>query len=330
MARAKTVYRDHQEVCHVWAHGVDRSIRAGNVSTSGDGRTIYSYGLHFPMARRVSASLYLVNPDRYSVSTGKHQGYVRRAIPNSADAWTLPVSLWEAVEKKRGRDLAAYFRKEIAGAWKRANAPRIPATSRVRHGEIAVSRVNSWEALHRILGLRCNRDLVRLPADFGTKMAQWRDRAKELDEGRDARTAAARAKREAAQAARREKLAPVLEELRAEWMKGGPAGKSIDGLGFVSISELETDLLRVQPDDPDTVETSRSARVPLVAARTLWERLPDLPVGKLLPIDVGHYNGVRITESGSVAVGCHEFSRAAVDALATACGWTREEAAQPA
>lgn len=330
MARVKTVYSNVQEVCHVWAHGVDRSIRSGNVFTSDDGRTLYSFGLHFPMARRLSSAFCLVNPDRYSNRTSGHQSRMRRAIPPSLHTWTLPVSLWEAVEKKRGREIAAHFRKEIADAWKRANAPRIPATSRVRHGEIAVSRVNSWEALHRILGLRCNRDLVRLPADFGTKMAEWRDRAKELDEGRDARTVKDRARREAARAARAEKLAPVLEELRAEWMKGGPAGKSIDGLGFVSISELETDLLRVQPSDPDTVETNRSARVPLVAARTLWERLPVLPVGELLPINVGHYSGVRITESGSVVVGCHEFSRAAVDALAAACGWTREEAAQPA
>jgi hypothetical protein len=282
------------------------------------------------MARRVSASLYLVNPDRYSVSTGKHQGYVRRAIPNSADAWTLPVSLWEAVEKKRGRDLAAYFRKEIAGAWKRANAPGITATTRADICDGIGHTTDRWHRLHNTLKLRCSDDLGSLPEDFHTLSGKWRVQAQAIREKRDARNAAKEAARGAARAARAEKLAPVLEELRAEWMKGGPAGKSIDGLGFVSISELETDLLRVQPDDPDTVETSRSARVPLVAARTLWERLPDLPVGKLLPIDVGHYNGVRITESGSVAVGCHEFSRAAVDALAAACGWTREEAAQPA
>jgi len=330
MAREKTVYRNAEEVCHLWAHGVDRSIRAGNVFTSGDGRTIYSYGLHFPMARRLSADLVLVNPDRYSVTTGKHQSYVRGAIPNRAMIYTLPVSVWEAVEKRQGAKLAACYRAEIAALWKRANAPRIPATSRVQHGESVVSRLNAWEMLHRICKLRCDGGSVKLPDDFGTKMAEWRNRAKELDEGRDARTAAARAKREAAQAARREKLAPVLAEIRAEWMKGGPNGRHVDGLGFVSIDDADGDLLRVQPSDPDTVETNRSARVPLVAARTLWERLPDLPVGKLLPINVGHYSGVRITESGSVVVGCHEFSRAAVDALAAACGWTREEAAQPA
>lgn len=330
MARVKTVYRNRQEVCHVWAHGVDRSIRSGNVFTSDDGRTIYSFGLHFPMARRLSSAFCLVNPDRYSIRTSGHQSCMRRAIPPSLHTWTLPVSLWEAVEKKRGREIAAHFRKEIADAWERANAPRIPATSRADICDGIGHTIDRWHRLHSTLKLRCSDDLGSLPEDFHTLFGKWRVQAQAIREKRDARNAAKEAAREAARAALAEKLAPVLEELRAEWMKGGPAGKSIDGLGFVSISELETDLLRVQPSDPDTVETNRSARVPLVAARTLWERLPVLPVGELLPINVGHYSGVRITESGSVVVGCHEFSRAAVDALAAACGWTREEAAQPA
>jgi hypothetical protein len=44
-----------------------------------DGDTIYSYGHHFPMATRTKDG-FLVNSSKYSVSTSKHQSYVRGAI----------------------------------------------------------------------------------------------------------------------------------------------------------------------------------------------------------------------------------------------------------
>jgi hypothetical protein len=46
-----------------------------------EGNTIYSYGRHFPIAHRLPSGLYLINKDKYSVSTGKHQSYVKRNIP---------------------------------------------------------------------------------------------------------------------------------------------------------------------------------------------------------------------------------------------------------
>jgi len=50
-----------------------------------DGDTIYSYGHHFPMAKRWNKDGidYLYNPDHYSPSTACHQAHVRSAIWNS-------------------------------------------------------------------------------------------------------------------------------------------------------------------------------------------------------------------------------------------------------
>lgn len=46
-----------------------------------EGDIIYSWGSHFPMAVKNNLDkTYLINGDRYSVSTSKHQTYVRRAI----------------------------------------------------------------------------------------------------------------------------------------------------------------------------------------------------------------------------------------------------------
>ena len=47
-----------------------------------EGDTLYSYGYHFPLAKRVEGGFW-VNPDRYSVTTSKQQGMVRGAIANA-------------------------------------------------------------------------------------------------------------------------------------------------------------------------------------------------------------------------------------------------------
>lgn len=44
--------------------------------------TIYSYGYHFPVARRLG-NCYLFNSDSYSRSTSRHQLYIRCELPEN-------------------------------------------------------------------------------------------------------------------------------------------------------------------------------------------------------------------------------------------------------
>ena len=44
------------------------------------GCAVYSYGVHFPIAVRLSGDVFYFNKDRYSKSTSAHQNYVKRAI----------------------------------------------------------------------------------------------------------------------------------------------------------------------------------------------------------------------------------------------------------
>lgn len=72
----------HDAVAHNWAHQTGRKQRGFNMYY--EGRTIYSYGPHFPLATLFDAPngerVVLLNDDSYSISTSKHQGIVRRAI----------------------------------------------------------------------------------------------------------------------------------------------------------------------------------------------------------------------------------------------------------
>lgn len=107
--------KDIKELIHQWAHGAP-DAKCGNVFHR-DG-TLYSYGHHFPVARIVEiegAPVALFNPDRYSVSTSKHQSFARGA------AWHLPchyipISLWDTI-----RD-AATLASAIAQAREAATA----------------------------------------------------------------------------------------------------------------------------------------------------------------------------------------------------------------
>jgi hypothetical protein len=63
------------------------AIRFAQGSTTGkgshlfiEGDTIYSYGYHFPVARRNADGTVWLNPDKYSVSTTRHQSLVRNAL----------------------------------------------------------------------------------------------------------------------------------------------------------------------------------------------------------------------------------------------------------
>lgn len=82
----RTVFSSHANVAHAWAHGRDEA-RANNVFCSNG--IIYSYGYHFPIARRVNSGLYLFTTRSYSVSTAKHKSIVRSAIPMDAKVFEV-------------------------------------------------------------------------------------------------------------------------------------------------------------------------------------------------------------------------------------------------
>lgn len=67
--------KTNQEVADAWAMGY--SAKSGTMFT--DGETIYSYGYHFPIAKKVNGYV-LFNHTYYSATTSKHQCHVRRAM----------------------------------------------------------------------------------------------------------------------------------------------------------------------------------------------------------------------------------------------------------
>jgi hypothetical protein len=75
----------NNELPHVWAHGTQEEGRNTQNSFFFDGRTIYSYGYHFPIAVRMHDNVYLLTTRGYSNTTSKHIGKVWGSIPTGAN-----------------------------------------------------------------------------------------------------------------------------------------------------------------------------------------------------------------------------------------------------
>lgn len=101
----KTVF-NNREVVHVWASQQQNSGKSDNVFF--EGRSIYSYGYHFEMARFIAPEVVFITTRGYSNTTAKHLNLVRQAtrhlvtftVPSFSDhAANLAYLIEQAKEK---------------------------------------------------------------------------------------------------------------------------------------------------------------------------------------------------------------------------------------
>ena len=78
---------NNAQVAHLWASGRKESGKGSNFFF--EGGTIYSYGYHFPISKRLSETIYLITEKGYSGTTSKHKCLVRRAIPSFAKCFSV-------------------------------------------------------------------------------------------------------------------------------------------------------------------------------------------------------------------------------------------------
>jgi hypothetical protein len=126
--------KDIKELIHQWAHGAP-DAKCGNVFH--ESGTLYSYGHHFPVARIVEIGgekIALFNPDRYSVSTSRHQGRAGYATCH-LKSHTIPVSLWDSI--RDAATLASALAQATEMATARAADERRQKSERAREARAA-------------------------------------------------------------------------------------------------------------------------------------------------------------------------------------------------
>ena len=117
----------HHEVAENWVKQTGKKCRGFNVFY--DDNTIYSYGYHFPLAHLYDGFA-LVNSNRYSVSTSKHQTIVKWVLIDAdVEFITVPSigrhtlnlpylanEMKEAIDRGKRRRYKSYARMDLKDA----------------------------------------------------------------------------------------------------------------------------------------------------------------------------------------------------------------------
>ena len=305
------------EVCHLWAHGIDRDIRSnnGNVFTAGD--TIYSYGMHFPMAKRIVLKdkrvVFLFNPDRYSKTTGQHQSRTQRAAGGNGQEFSIPVSLWRYVKRgDGGTQLRDYYDREILLAMSDANNTRCGYWRRQGGVDRAIALHLKHATLRSLFKLRTRKDIM-LPT------------MPDLEESR------------AKYDAREKKKQEEWRDRNAEWQRQEDELKASVPERIIQWRDGERVSTRFFPSHPlvriknRVVETTMGARVTVdEALKFIEEDLPRvIEQGHDVDVKIGYYVGAH-ADKECLRIGCHRFLWSEVELLTgklKECGYaeTQEE-----
>lgn len=328
------------EIPHLWAHKVQDNARnpGGNLYFSNE--TIYSYGSHFPIARHITRgtpskqTAILFTTATYSVTTSKHLGMVRSAIPERVQVFNVPVLADSWLDEKRGRTIdhtknLAHYIREVADYIGQAARARDSRNKEWKHAR-AIDTRNEYLAYLKFFKLGKSK-IAPIPALDSKQMEALRAR-----ESAKAAEQAANTKRERAEAyAEQERIcthepkhsyadrytcqqlrqseqeAREFESKRDAWKRG-----EVDHLpGAYSRGPL----LRIVGDE---VQTSRGVRFPvehakrgLALVRAVIARGEEWRTNGH-SCHLGHYRIDSIEANGTVHAGCHVVPYSEVESIA--------------
>lgn len=298
----RTVLANTQAVIHAWAHQTQDRARNGTDSVSFASGTLYSYAT--PIARIIwnarGEQAYLLSTRSYSPTTGKHQSWMRSAVPHGA-------TVFHVAEVERGgwndnapshisdmpRVFLAYYREHI-----------VFLTGKVARARTEWCR-DRWES-ERVETIAEANALCRFfdvapefaPEVVERLIAESTDREARANIVRERE----RAEYEATQRVRLAERVPL-------WLAGT---LTRDALYY----HPETLLRRVD----DEVQTSRGASVPVRHAKMAFAVYLADP-SRLVGNHLGPYVVTRADADG-MTIGCHKLTRAEILRFSISQDWT--------
>ena len=288
----RIVLKNHDEAGHVWAQQLQHEGRASNVFFYG--KTIYSYGEHFPLAKFEKQNVVLMNSNRYSVSTSKHHSIVLGALDlDTVKVFHVPYPGSQRSERNDHLNVKSYFdnfKKHLDKA------------SRARSYYsyyLQWAKASREDALEYCKTFRCKKHFNSFDFDFDfesdsvkEKLSQMRIREKKKEE------------------LKRAKKAKALKEAVMKWRKGE---------NVYVVNSPET-MLRVI-EDGKTIQTSKNAYFPLEDAKRAI-RFVKAIVKKGEPwkrngerFKIGTYQLDTVSDCGDVKAGCHRVKFEEIERL---------------
>ncbi|QIW88596.1 hypothetical protein [Pseudanabaena phage PA-SR01] len=308
MARIKRVFSNSSECIHIWATRVLGYGRSSNVSfrsskiltllssedDSDIGDVLYSYNTPIAAFRESAKGLVVfLNDYSYSHTTSKHQSVIRSAV-------TQPIFEYDSIPK-----------------WVKPEVKHIGYPQCVKPESI-------WQQYHDIyvalLETACLRKFSRTSDDRKNLAFQYARKANLIKEyfGLDCPmlsfeiTPELQAALDAANAKKLEKERLAFERSKQE---------RLDWLAGLSVrypnAHTNPIVLRVHPSEPNRVQTSRGAVVPLRVCKSLYEAFK----AQSMPEDtrVGNFTLQGVYDWG-IRIGCHNIQAKELERFAKVIG----------
>jgi hypothetical protein len=268
----KTVFNNDM-VCHVWAQQTQNEGRNGNGSLFFEGKTIYSYGYHFPMATFITDNIVLMNSSTYSVTTTQHQGLAKRALHSGVTVFEVPNL--HNLDKNSHIENIKYMINKGIDAIKKASRAR-SEWSINSNKRLAVKMLENSTLYAKQFKLSCKRLIKPLQTFLNVDLQEVKAVDKKVRE------------------AEQKRLARVSKDKVKKWLSGEFNG---------NLYAINTIYLRLSKDG-ETVETSHGAKVPLREAILLFKAWKN---GKNIHgIKIGYFT-VTNANSKIVKIGCHNL-----------------------
>lgn len=291
--------KNSAEVFHYWANQVQSEGKAGNVFF--DGAKVYSYGMHFCIARILPSGVVAFTTRGYSPTTSGHISEARSAARHLKIVYCNDPS-------DSARDNMRSARHAIRDALSASEKPRIRQTTRDGHKANALRIAENANAY--LLALPENERGTESPIDTSALEAV---RAELI--AADEAAARLRAEQHAAQLADLQASLHLWRNNEIVTRTGLYQLPPALRLGYREGYKTEAGY--------QTVETSHGAEIPVPDAIKLWPVILRVKAGTkdYTPgTPLGSYQLTQIRADGSIRVGCHDIAFSEIEAIALQLG----------
>ena len=308
----KKVYTSKDEIAHLWAHQLQDDARTPSDNFYFNGKTIYSYGSHFPIAKIVEenhptlGTVCLFTTKGYSVTTSQQMSAVRQAIPGYWTVINVETIDFHRIKKYAKDDHKKNIKEHLQSAFefseKQKRARKYDYTSDI---EFELSQAKIYVEYYKLKSLLTKAEKELLFSDGDFNASQYA----EIVEKKKASNKRKRAK------ADRERLKKAAKDIEA-WKEGANV--------FVPY-QAET-MLRLTADGKE-IETSRSSRVPLDRAKLLWKLIKNTMDTKTQwkkngkTFEIGNFSVDRVEIDGTTTIGCHVLIFTEIKRMADIMKW---------
>ena len=330
MSREKQVFSDTMDVAHLWAHQKQDYARNSGDNFYFRGKSIYSYGSHFEIARIIEDKVCLFTSATYSNTTAKHIGCVKAAMPY--DWKVFKVAKFHGPVKKGGweeesitKNIENYASNIEDLVKKQKTARKVDYTQSIRNEAKELSDYVDYFKVSRLL-----------PKHYKF-LLETENVTNEMFLEKFGLVHNAKLKE---RQTKERKLAKETKQKIAEWLEGKHDKGYIMGYMKDQIYLRLVDEPFHNEEGKDLkfvcsgkVQTSKAIEIPASEAMKLYdgvrriresvlnEDLIDKFLEKQGLKTVGNWNIDRVTKDGDIIAGCHKIPYSEIDRFATKYEW---------